>query len=159
MNLHGIVVGAGSGRRFGGTKATSLLRGRPLWEWARDALVQGGVDGGVVVGPFPGGLPGGPRRRDSVLVGLHALRDGVTHVVIHDAARPWASAALTRVVVARLARGDVAAVVPAVPLRDTVKRVSGDLVTMTVDRSELVAVQTPQAFVLTTLLEAHHSGD
>lgn len=159
MNLHGVVVGAGSGRRFGGAKATALLRGRPLWEWSRDALLAGGAASVVVVGPFPGALPGGGRRRDSVLNGLLALPAGTTHVLIHDAARPLATAALTRAVVARLEAGDAAAVVPVVPLRDTVKRVSGEWVEETVDRSRLVAVQTPQAFVLEALLAAHRADD
>lgn len=157
MNLHGVVVGAGSGRRFGAAKATTLLGGRPLWEWARDALVAGGVPSVVVVGP--GGIAGGARRRDSVRAGLDALPAGATHVVVHDAARPLATAALTRLVVARLAVGDVAGVVPVIALRDTVKRVGGELVEATIDRSDLVAVQTPQAFLLEALVAAHDAGD
>ena len=159
MNLHGVVVGAGSGQRFGGPKATAVLRGRPLWEWARDALIDGGAASVVLVGPMPGGMPGGERRRDSVLLGLSALPAGTTHVVIHDAARPVATASLTRAVVARLAMGDVAGVVPVVAVRDTIKRVEGELVVATVDRADLAAVQTPQAFLLEALLEAHRASD
>jgi 2-C-methyl-D-erythritol 4-phosphate cytidylyltransferase len=159
MNLCGVVVAAGSGRRFGGAKSTALLAGKPLWEWARDALSAGGVELVVVVGDVPGGRPGGERRRDSVLLGLGDLPADATHVLVHDAARPLASADLVRAVADRLAMGDVAGVVPAVVLRDTVKRINGAWVEETVDRTDLVAVQTPQGFVLDTLVAAHHALD
>jgi len=157
--VHGIVVAAGSGDRFGRPKAQVLLHGRQLWQWARDALVSGGVSEVVGVGPVPGGIPGGARRRDSVAAGLAALGDDPSHVLVHDAARPLASPALVRRVIDRLARGDVEGVVPALPIRDTVKRVKGELVAETVDRSGLVVVQTPQGFDADTLRAAHGAGD
>lgn len=159
MNVHGIVVAAGVGVRFGEPKATLLLKGRPLWEWARDALLAGGVASVVVVGSVPGGLPGGPRRRDSVAVGLGALPVDATHVLIHDAARPLASPALIRAVIERLAAGDVDGVVPGVPLRDTVKRVERESALETLDRAGLVAVQTPQGFVLASIRAGHGADD
>jgi len=159
MNLHGVVVGAGSGLRFGTPKASLELGDRHLWMWARDCLLAAGVASVVLVGEMPGGIPGGPRRRDSVAAGLAALPAGATHVLIHDAARPLASQDLARAVVDRLARGDVAGVVPAVPVRDTLKRVDGEDVRDTLDRSSLVAVQTPQGFVLDALLAAHAAND
>jgi 2-C-methyl-D-erythritol 4-phosphate cytidylyltransferase len=159
MKVHGVVVAAGAGMRFGGSKATLALKGRPLWEWARDTLVGAGIESVVLVGAVPGGIPGGERRRDSVQAGLLALPPGVTHVVIHDAARPLATAGLARAVLDRLARGDADGVVPVVPVRDTIKRVDGDRVVETVDRAHLAAVQTPQGFALEILLAAHRAGD
>jgi 2-C-methyl-D-erythritol 4-phosphate cytidylyltransferase len=158
MTTFGVVVAAGEGERFGSSKAEALLAGRPLWQWARDALADGGVDGVVVVGGVPGGIPGGQRRRDSVLAGLRALPGGVEHVLVHDAARPLAGAGLVRSVMSRLVVGDVDGVVPGVPIGDTIKRVDGERVVETVPRVGLVVVQTPQGFVLDTLVAAHEAS-
>lgn len=157
MNVHGIVVAAGSGERFGAPKGAVVLAGRPLWEWGRDSLLAGGVASVVVVGP--GGLEGGRRRRDSVARGLAAVPGEATHVLVHDAARPLAGPTLVRRVIDRLAAGDVDGVVPALPVRDTIKRVVGESVAETVERSALVAVQTPQGFVLDSLRAAHAADD
>lgn len=134
-----------------------MLGGRPLWDRARDALLEGGVDSVVVVGP--GGVPGGRRRRDSVAAGLATLPEGAEWVLVHDAARPLATAALTRRVLERLVAGGVDGVVPAVPVRDTLKRVEGDWVVETVERSPLVAIQTPQGFLVESLRAAHAADD
>jgi 2-C-methyl-D-erythritol 4-phosphate cytidylyltransferase len=78
-------------------------------------------------------------------------------VVVHDAARPCASPALFDAVVAAVRAGADAAV-PGLPIADTVKRVDGDRITETLARSELVAVQTPQAFAAAALRAAHEGG-
>jgi len=159
VTVFGIVVAAGSGERFGGPKAGVELAGRPLWRWSFDALEAGGCDEVVVVGDVPGGIPGGVRRRDSVAAGLGYLSEDVTHVLVHDAARPLASADLVTRVIERLLVGDVGAVVPGIAVTDTVKRVEGEAVIDTVDRLGLVTVQTPQGFTLTALREAHAFDD
>ena len=79
-------------------------------------------------------------------------------VIVHDAARPLVDDAVIERVLAPLAEG-VDGVVPALPLADTVKRVSAGLVAETVDRSDLVTVQTPQAFIATALRAAYRDGD
>ncbi len=155
MSVHGVVVAAGRAERFGRPKHDARLGGIPLWERARDALLLGGVDGVVVVGPVPGGVPGGDRRRDSVLAGIRALPPDADAVLIHDAARPLATPELVRRVAARIVRGDVDGVVPAVPVRDTIKEVEADRVVATLERSRLVAAQTPQAFTIAALRRAH----
>jgi 2-C-methyl-D-erythritol 4-phosphate cytidylyltransferase len=155
MSAAGIVVAAGRGERFGGPKAETVLAGRPLWQWARDALESAGVGPIVVVGAFPGGIPGGRRRRDSVRAGLDALPAGTEHVLIHDAARPLASPGLVAAVVERLIQGDADAVVPGTAIRDTLKRVEDGRVAGTVQRQGIVAAQTPQGFVLDVLVRAH----
>ncbi|HEX5139261.1 MAG TPA: 2-C-methyl-D-erythritol 4-phosphate cytidylyltransferase [Planctomycetota bacterium] len=147
-----ILVAAGEGRRFGGPKAFADLAGKSLLEWAaapfasfrdrvavlrREDLPRARLPGWKTVA-------GGPRRRDSVANGLASLDPSTPLVLIHDAARPLASAALVERVLAAAARHP--AVVPAIPLVDTVKRVRGDVVVETLDRASLVAVQTPQAF-------------
>ena len=159
MSFHGIVVAAGRGERFGAPKASVKLGDLPLWQWAVRCLESAGAVGVVVVGAVPGGLSGGERRRDSVAAGLAAVPPGTRHILIHDAARPLASAALASAVAARLARGDCEGVVPALPVRDTLKQVAGERVATTVARHDLVAVQTPQGFVLDALLRAHAAFD
>lgn len=153
--IWGILLAAGSGTRFGREKHTLELAGIPLWQHARRALLDGGVDIVIVVGEVEGGVAGGVRRQDSVAAGLSQIPEADGFVLIHDAARPLASVDMVRRVLARLRIGDVDGVVPAVPVRDTIKRVSGERVIETVDRSSLVAVQTPQGFDLAALRAAH----
>ena len=154
-----ILVAAGQGTRFGRPKHDVELHGEPLWVHAERALRAGGIREVVIVGDVPGGIEGGPRRRDSVARGLDRVPVDVELVLIHDAARPLASAELVRRVLERLSVGDVAGVVPAVPVADTLKEIEGDAVLRTVDRSSLVAVQTPQGFIASVLRRAHAAGD
>jgi len=92
-----------------------------------------------------------------VRAGLAAVPSAAAVVVVHDAARPLAGRELFERVVAAVDAGADAAV-PGVALSDTIKRVDGRRVTATVDRSGLVAVQTPQAFRAEILRRAH-TGD
>lgn len=100
-------------------------------------------------------VPGGRERHESVRFGLDALPASIDTVLVHDAARPFASAELFERVITEVHRtGD--SVVPALPVADTLKRIDADgVVHETVDRSPLVAVQTPQGFPRETLAAAH----
>ena len=149
-----VVVAAGRGERFGAPKHRLEIEGDELWRRSVDVFASIGLAQLIVVGDVPGGVPGGRRRRDSVYAGIAEL-DGVEFVLIHDAARPLVTRALVLRVIDRLTRGDVDGVIPAVPLSDTIKQISGEDVVDTVDRSTVVAVQTPQGFRLTTLRDAH----
>ncbi len=112
----------------------------------------------------PLGLPwlvcaGGARRQDSVRLGLAALptsgQDACTAVLVHDSARPFATAALVRRVAQALAQGELAAI-PGLAVTDTIKTVGPDeIVVGTPERAGLRAVQTPQGFRLAPLLAAH----
>ena len=95
---------------------------------------------------------GGEQREDSVLQGLRVVPPGVKYILIHDAARPLVSPAVIRRVLGAARR--FGAAIPVVPVKDTLKRVSGDRVKMTLDRSVLRAVQTPQGFKFDTILRA-----
>jgi 2-C-methyl-D-erythritol 4-phosphate cytidylyltransferase/2-C-methyl-D-erythritol 2,4-cyclodiphosphate synthase len=100
-------------------------------------------------------VSGGATRQASVHAGLEALAAHAPDIVlIHDAARPFASAALiARAIDAGEATG---AAIPALPVTDTIKRVAADgHVGETLDRGQLRAVQTPQAFAFQPLLDAH----
>jgi 2-C-methyl-D-erythritol 4-phosphate cytidylyltransferase len=131
-----------------------------MWQRGVTLLETAGAVQVVVVGEVPGGIPGGERRRDSVAIGVAALGSDVDMVLVHDAARPLAGAALALRVADRLLRGDVDAVVPVVPVRDTLKRLAGEVVVETIDRSALAAAQTPQGFRRAALAAAQEAdGD
>jgi 2-C-methyl-D-erythritol 4-phosphate cytidylyltransferase len=95
-------------------------------------------------------VAGGATRSGSVRAGLAAVPDDAGVILVHDAARPLASDALWRRVLEGVRAGNDA-VVPAVPLTDTLREVDGG----TVDRTRFVAVQTPQGFVAEVLRRAH----
>ena len=102
-------------------------------------------------------MAGGATRSASVRAGLAAVPPGAEVIVVHDAARPLASPALWAAVLDAVLAGADAAI-PGVAVPDTVKRVAGDLVVDTLERGELVLVQTPQAFRAEVLRGAHASG-
>jgi 2-C-methyl-D-erythritol 4-phosphate cytidylyltransferase len=103
-------------------------------------------------------VPGGARRRDSVLAGLESLAPAPDYVLIHDGARPFLSEALIEQGLA--AAQQHGAAIAAVPVKDTIKRVDDDgLVVETPDRSTLWTVQTPQVFAYDLILSAHHTID
>jgi 2-C-methyl-D-erythritol 4-phosphate cytidylyltransferase len=102
-------------------------------------------------------VTGGATRSDSVRAGLAAVPSDADIVVVHDAARPFASPALFHAVVAAVA-GGVDGAVPGVAVADTIKQVHDGRVVATLDRDTLVAVQTPQAFAAEALRRAHRHG-
>ncbi len=164
MVVWGIVVAAGTGTRFGGPKQFEALGGRRVLDWSVDAA-RTVCDGVVVVLP-PGvgadaaadvSVPGGATRSASVRAGLAAVPATAEVIVVHDAARPLAAVELFQAVVAAVVAGADAAI-PGVALSDTVKRVRDGRVVETLDRSALVAVQTPQAFGAEALRAAHRRG-
>jgi 2-C-methyl-D-erythritol 4-phosphate cytidylyltransferase len=109
-------------------------------------------------------VAGGPERSDSVRAGLAAVPASADVIVVHDAARPLASFALFGDVVMTVREGSDGAI-PGVRPTDTIKRVQGtssdraDLVVESLDRENLRAVQTPQAFKAAMLRRAHESGE
>ncbi len=99
-------------------------------------------------------IVGGATRAESVRAGLAVVPDEASVIVVHDAVRPLATASLFEAVVDAV-RGGAAGAIPVVPVADTLKQVSGDVVRSTVDRENVVTVQTPQAFEASALREAH----
>lgn len=99
-------------------------------------------------------VAGGRERQDSVAAGLRALPDDVDYVIIHDGARPFVTLALIHRVLEEARRHGAA--LAAIPVQDTVKRVSSHLfLEGTVDRRHLWLAQTPQAFQVSLLREAY----
>jgi 2-C-methyl-D-erythritol 4-phosphate cytidylyltransferase len=173
-----VLVAAGDGRRLGSDrpKAFVALAGRPLLAESLERLERSDwIDSIVVVAP-PGWeepaillaeelvvskvgavVTGGATRAESVRAGLEEVDEDAVAIVVHDAARPLVDDAVLGRVLEPLSEG-WDGVVPGLPVADTVKRVAEDVVTDTVDRADLVTVQTPQAFPAATL-RAAYAGD
>jgi 2-C-methyl-D-erythritol 4-phosphate cytidylyltransferase/2-C-methyl-D-erythritol 2,4-cyclodiphosphate synthase len=173
-----IIVAAGRGLRLGGETPKQLrsigqatMLQRSVGAFDRHAAVEHII---VVLPPelvdrgsaLVGGtahpcrfVAGGLRRQDSVSRGVQALPTGVDRILVHDAARPFVPAAVIDRVLEGLAGHSV--VVPAVPVRDTVKRVDRDSSTVvaTLPREEIWLAQTPQGFRAAVLAELIAQGD
>ena len=171
MTTAAIIVAAGRGLRAGAglPKQWRPLAGRPVVAHALAAfagmarvlvihpddraLAEGVADGALIV-------QGGATRAASVRAALEALSDqGVTKVLIHDAARPSASPELIARVVAALDHAQGAA--PALPVTDALWTGADGRVTGTRDRNGLFRAQTPQGFAFDAILAAHraHAGE
>lgn len=180
VRVAAVVLAAGYSRRMGGRdKIYAPLAGRPLLYYGLalfeeceevDAVVAVAAPGSEkklrrLVSDYDFGkvravVAGGAARRDSALAGLaaaEAFAPPDAAVLVHDAARPLATRALVRRLLAALAKADGA--VPAVTLVDTVKQIGDDgAVASTLNRDALRAVQTPQAFKLAAVAEAYRSA-
>ncbi len=101
-------------------------------------------------------VAGGAERQESVYLGLQAIRES-EYVLIHDGARPFVTGNLIKRIMDEVIQAG--AVVPAIPVKDTIKQVDGNgWVSSTPERNSLWAVQTPQAFHLPLILEAHQQA-
>ena len=165
------MVAAGLGTRLGveTPKQHMLLAGRSVLDRALDcvagraSVIVVASDSMVAAVAAAFGhrvsavVAGGSTRSASVRAGLKAVPSSADVVLVHDAARPFCpSDVVDRVVSAVRAGAD--AVVPAMAVTDTIKVVDGSAVVSTLDRSSLVAVQTPQGFRAAALRCAHASG-
>ncbi|MGN9795533.1 2-C-methyl-D-erythritol 4-phosphate cytidylyltransferase [Streptomyces sp. OZ13] len=178
-----VIPAAGRGVRLGpgAPKALRTLNGTPMLVHAVRAMAASRAVSLVVVVAPPDGapevkrlldthslpertdylvVPGGDTRQESVRLGLDALPDDIGTVLVHDAARPLVPVETVDSVIEAV-RDGAPAVVPALPLADTVKMVEPagkdepEPVVATPDRAALRAVQTPQGFDRETLVRAH----
>jgi 2-C-methyl-D-erythritol 4-phosphate cytidylyltransferase len=174
LSVWAVLAAAGRGERLGGDrpKAFAKLRDRPLLAESLERLEASEWIDAIVIAAPPGWeepsilvaeelgcakvvscVAGGETRAESVRAGFRDVAaDGIA-VVVHDAARPLLPDAVIGRVLAPLNEGWDGAV-PALPLADTVKRVVGGRVVETLPRAELVAAQTPQAFLAPVLRDA-----
>ncbi|MFH8794819.1 2-C-methyl-D-erythritol 4-phosphate cytidylyltransferase [Streptomyces sp. NPDC017941] len=184
-----VIPAAGRGVRLGpgAPKALRALNGTPMLIHAVRAMAASRAVSLVVVVAPPDGaaevktlltdhalpertdvlvVPGGATRQESVRLGLDALPPGVDIVLVHDAARPLVPVDTVDGVIEAV-RDGAPAVVPALPVTDTVKEVgpagpdtpgAPEPVVATPDRARLRAVQTPQGFDRATLLRAHEAA-
>lgn len=172
-----LVVAAGQGLRAGEglPKQYRILAGRPLLAHTLLALRAAAPEAGILVvidpdhaalyqaavagidGLHPNPALGGATRQASGLAGLEMLANNPPDIVlIHDAARPFVSAALVRRAIAATVRHDAA--IPGIAVADTIKQVDdAALVRATPNRASLRAAQTPQAFRFAAILAAHRA--
>jgi 2-C-methyl-D-erythritol 4-phosphate cytidylyltransferase len=176
-NVAALIMAAGQGERFQGIvpKQLALVAGRPMVAWSIERFAAcAGINSVYLVIPpdqtdawratlaEPSGehvkdlIEGGRRRQDSVKLGLEALPEAVTHVLVHDAARPCLSDDLLVRIIEGLRGHD--AVVPAVPVVDTLVVHTDSQVDAIVDRANIAGIQTPQAFDRQLLLRAHRKA-
>lgn len=185
MKTAALIMAGGSGERFvaddaaqadkSALKQLAPLRGRPMISWSVDAVANSARVTSIVIAIAPeleanvraalstdatrkvsAFVAGGATRQESVFNALRALPDDVTHVLIHDAARPCVSSALIDRMLDALASHD--AVVPAVAATDTLVRDCQGRVDAIIDRVHVAGVQTPQAFRLELILRAHREA-
>jgi 2-C-methyl-D-erythritol 4-phosphate cytidylyltransferase len=193
MTTTAILTAAGSGQRLGAElpKALVLIKGQPIVRIAAENLISSeAVDEIIVTVPagyeaqFETALAGlkpavmlaigGETRQDSIMAALTQLSLACDKVLVHDAARPFTPPALIAQV-ANAISGEVSAVIPALPVTDTIKQVAvripalpssttlysaqnDGLVTATLNRETLVAVQTPQGFDRGVLENAYRNA-
>lgn len=173
MNYQVIIPAAGLGKRMGAGKNKLLLHLNEVPVLIHTLLVFEGDEAcdGIILAVSPGDqeeisqlikqygiqkviafAPGGKERQDSVYSALTSItNDGI--VLVHDAARPFIEKQFIHEVTA--AAGAYGAAVIGVPVKDTIKKVQDKRIVETVERSSLWSVQTPQAFRMSVLLEAH----
>ncbi len=171
-----IILAGGSGTRMGGDKQYLPLAGRPMLEWTVEAFTGSGLFSSVILALGPENLkkhgaawaragvktvPAGATRMASLKNAFRLVSPGAALVAVHDGARPFADKQLIKACLDRA--GAAGAAVPAVPLKDTVKKIAagGGAFEGTLDRAALVAVQTPQCYrrgVLEALLAAARPG-
>ncbi len=174
MSVWAVIVAAGRGERLGldRPKAFAKVRGRPLLaeslerldgsDWIESIVVAAPPDWEEPVillaeelscGKVVAAVTGGDTRSDSVRAGVAEVPEDAAVIVVHDAARPLVPPEVVERLLIALNEG-WDGVVPALPIADTVKRVRGHEVVETLERSDLAAAQTPQAFVASILRTA-----
>ena len=169
-----VIPAAGAGKRMGAdrNKLMLMLRDRSIIEWTLDVFEADPLCEEIILAINPAEqvwfeqvteryatavrlVAGGRERQESVLRGLEVIATpGI--VLIHDGARPFIEQAAIHAVVA--AAVEHKAAILAVPVKDTVKRITGATIVETVPRDELMAAQTPQAFDLETIRTVHQKA-
>lgn len=187
LKVAAILVSAGSGQRFGSETSTAKqyqpLAGKPIYTWGLNTLLMHPLVSKVVLVVAPGlekeieadcqkwcsdnleklsVTTGGASRQASVFNGLKSLEDANPDctpdlVIVHDSARPFISNKMIDGVIKCLEIDDACTI--GTPVSDTVKRVDNDLIGDTIDRANLVSVQTPQGAWFAVLLKAHKRAE
>jgi 2-C-methyl-D-erythritol 4-phosphate cytidylyltransferase/2-C-methyl-D-erythritol 2,4-cyclodiphosphate synthase len=172
MSVTAVIVAGGSGQRAGGTlpKQYQKVAGKPILRWTLEAFLSHPLVARIqtVIGHgheaffrdategLQVGTPvvGGGSRQESCHTGLEAcVAEPPKKVLIHDAARPFVSQELITNVIHGLDHAP--AIIPGLPVADTMKFAPAGVIERTVDRQSLWFVQTPQGFHFEKILEAH----
>ena len=178
MSTWAVLAAAGRGERLGGDRPKAFVRlgERVMLAESLERLEESPWIDALVIAAPPGWeepaallaeelgcgkvtacVAGGETRGESVRTALAEVPEDALVVLVHDAARPILPAEVLERVLAPLSEG-WDGVVPALPVADTLKRVRGDQIVETVARNDLVAAQTPQAFLAHVLRDALAAG-
>jgi 2-C-methyl-D-erythritol 4-phosphate cytidylyltransferase len=163
-----IIAAAGEGKRFGSAKQFTKLKGKPVLDWSLETFDSHVKVTDIILvvkedwlrekymrhfQKLSAVVHGGEKRQDSVLAGFKKVapeKDGI--VLVHDGVRPLVEKDLiSRVIEAAEKEG---AAIPGIPFEDTIKQVKEERVFRTLDRTDLVRIQTPQGFSYDILEEA-----
>ena len=163
-----IIVAAGEGKRFGAAKPFALLKGKTILDWSLEKFEEHeAIDSIILVlrrdrsgdeylnryKKITAIARGGEKRQDSVYSGLSCVDTQETEIIlVHDGARPFVGKDLIGRIVD--ASREKEAVIPVVPLEDTIKYVEEQKVLRTEERKQIFRVQTPQGFSFSLLKEA-----
>jgi 2-C-methyl-D-erythritol 4-phosphate cytidylyltransferase / 2-C-methyl-D-erythritol 2,4-cyclodiphosphate synthase len=176
MSVVAVIVAGGSGLRAGGglPKQYQLVGGKPVIRWTLEAFLAHpmisrvqtviGIGHEALFAEATQGLTallapvaGGGSRQDSCRAGIEACAEyGPSKILIHDAARPFLSPDLISNVINELDHAP--AVIPGLPVADTMKYAPSGMIERTVDRASLWFVQTPQGFRYDEILAAHRQA-
>ena len=169
MSLAAIIVASGSSRRMGFDKLAAPLNGKPvLWHSVRAFTTHSGVSQIIVVttperfeelrdlGETISRVDGGAERPDSVAAGLASLRDDITHVAIHDGARPLVTGEAIQANFAAAQRTQAACLARRVT--ETLKQASpAGITTNSVSRNHLWIMETPQIYAKDLIQKAYQN--
>jgi len=167
MKICAVIVAAGSGKRFGSKKQFASLAGKKVFEITLSKFFKlKEVDNIVIV--FPASdvkkyrkmenkkvrvIAGGETRQHSVFNALNSIDKDTDIVIIHDGVRPFITEEIIRNSIKVAAKYGTAVV--AVPVKDTVKIVSGGIIKSTPDRNSIYLAQTPQTFGYRLIIKAY----
>ena len=179
MRVEVIIAAGGLGTRLGKgqPKQFCLLKGKPILSWTISRFDESPLVHRIIL-VVPGGMErytwqhilspygyqkaktvveGGKKRGDSVLQGLNMLEADTDTVLVHDGVRPIVSEELIRKVIQATQRWE--AVIPGLPVRETIKQVGQDnLVKGTLDRKKVYLIQTPQGFKKDLICQAYRQA-
>jgi len=167
VKIYAAILAAGRGERFGSDKTEAMLGDRPVWRWSLDTYLSHPLIDRVILVTTEEKAPalsrelgnevliavgGATRQESSRAATVEADPDGI--LLIHDAARPFVThEVITRTIDAVLRNGAAAA---AMPVSDTIKEIGPNGI-KTLDRTKLVAMQTPQGSKVEILIRAHEA--
>lgn len=177
MNIGAVILAGGSGKRLGSkeNKIFTKIKGKTVLEHCVLPFLRNDIKQIVIVcrdeereiinnilarayeGVIFKCAKAGQERQGSCKNGIEALNDNITHVLIHDCARMLVTTEIINRCIEALK--DYDAVIAAMPLKDTIKKVKGDKVITTPDRNEFITVQTPQCFLVGIIKQAHKYAD
>lgn len=176
-NTLAIIVAAGKGTRFGGDKSFISFNDKPLFLWSLEKLSQINLIDDIIIvfqkedmetayeiinksisrkelNKIIKLVEGGKQRQDSVFNALKSIENKYDKILVHDAARPLVS--LDLISKSINATNNFDGVAPAVPLSDTIKLVEDSRIINTINRNNLLSVQTPQCFKVAPLLDSYN---